>query len=436
MSYSLEKVLIQFNKQHEWYLRNAVEGVQIFGGIGSGKTSGSGRTLALKYLKEGFGGLVLSVKADERELWEGYCKEAGRSIDLIIIKPECPHRFNFIDYEMNREGEGKGLTANLVTVLKTVIRAGQTEHRAAGINGDAFWEDALDMLMFSVIDLCYMAYRNVTLEMLLNIAQSIPDNLEKLKEPAFYEENAFGIAMDEIRNMRINKSITDKQFRLYKSIENYFLSNYIPLNHRTRAIIEHSFLGLLFQLNRDPVYSLFCSSEKNNIIPDNSIDGKIIFIDLPVKQFDNVGKSVQILFKYIWQRAMERRDISKNDRPVFLWADEAQNFIHEHDMDYQATARSSRVCTVYLTQNLPNYMACMGGNKDNHRVYSFLGNMSTKIFHANTDKETNDYASNLIGHDVMFKRSDSLTFDGKETGNSTTLVQERLPVFLPKSFSD
>jgi|GEM_PF-4259272 len=43
-----------------WTLRNAVEGVQIFGGIGSGKTSGSGRMLGLKYLSAGLGGLVLS----------------------------------------------------------------------------------------------------------------------------------------------------------------------------------------------------------------------------------------------------------------------------------------------------------------------------------------------------------------------------------------
>ena len=32
----------------DWTIGNAVEGVEIFGGIGSGKTSGSGRTLALK----------------------------------------------------------------------------------------------------------------------------------------------------------------------------------------------------------------------------------------------------------------------------------------------------------------------------------------------------------------------------------------------------
>jgi len=48
--------------------RMAVEGCAIFGGIGSGKTSGSGRMLALKYLAAGWGGLILTVKKDELKM--------------------------------------------------------------------------------------------------------------------------------------------------------------------------------------------------------------------------------------------------------------------------------------------------------------------------------------------------------------------------------
>jgi len=128
------------------------------------------------------------------------------------------------------------------------------------------------------------------------------------------------------------------------------------------------------------------------------LEGHIILIDLPSKMYDKVGQDAQILFKYIWQRAIERRDVLKDGgRPVFLWADEAQNFLHEHDIDYQATARSSRVCTVYPTQNLPNYLTRLGGREGEHRVKSFLGTLGTKIFHANADNETNEYAAKLVG---------------------------------------
>jgi len=98
---------------------------------------------------------------------------------------------------------------------------------------------------------------------------------------------------------------------------------------------------------------------------------------------------------------MEKRDIAMNGRPVFLYADESQHFIHEYDAEYQATARSSRIATVYISQNIPNYHANMGGANSEYKVKSFLGTLGTKIFHANADIETNKYASDLIGEAYM-----------------------------------
>jgi len=82
----------------------------------------------------------------------------------------------------------------------------------------------------------------------------------------------------------------------------------------------------------------------------------------------------------------------------------AQHFLHEHDAEYQATARSSRIATVYISQNLPNYLANMGGAKSDFKVKSFLGTLGTKIFHANADIETNRYASELIG-DIFYEET-------------------------------
>src|SRR6202012_4255126 len=111
--------------------------------------------------------------------------------------------------------------------------------------------------------------------------------------------------------------------------------------------IDFSFSGFLFHLLRDPVYSLFCSHAAT-FTPEDCLYGKIILINLPVKTYHKIGRDSQIMFKYIWQRAMEKRQIDAAARPVFLWADEAQHFLHEHDAEYQATARSSRIATVYI----------------------------------------------------------------------------------------
>ncbi|UPT67663.1 MAG: hypothetical protein M0D57_03045 [Sphingobacteriales bacterium JAD_PAG50586_3] len=181
--FSLDTPLIDFgykktDSKIEWTTRDAVEGVQIFGGIGSGKTSGSGRLIALKYLQNGFGGLVLTVKPDEKALWESYCKEAGRLNDLIVIEPGGHYNFNFLEYESAQQIKHSSITDNLLQVLKTVIKAG--EEKDSGKSDDPFWENSLDMLIFNLIDLCLLAYKKVTIQTMYDIVTSLPKKDEVL----------------------------------------------------------------------------------------------------------------------------------------------------------------------------------------------------------------------------------------------------------------
>jgi len=462
MIYNIDTPLFQIPSTPEnpvsWTVRNAVEGTQIFGGIGSGKSSGSGRYLAIKFLQEGFGGLVLTVKPDERAMWEEYCRLAGRTNDLIIIEPNGKYHFNFIDYE-STGNDSKSATENIVQVLKTVIRASET--KSSGKSDDPFWENALDMLLFNVIDLCKLAFRKVSIESLFEIVQSIPKlsetqsertpskpsergtakkvsafelamNLAKKRVEELVQDFVKGLSDDDIEYLNlsgmIEKKIGEKfpEARLYYQVESFFTDNYRQLSDKTRSIIDFSFSAFLFRLLREPVYSTFCSKE-SNVTPDDCLTGKIILIDLPVKLYNKVGQDCQVMFKYIWQRAMERRDINANGRPVFLWSDEAQNFLHEYDATYQATARSSRIATVYISQNLPNYNANMGGSHGEYRVKSFLGTLSTKIFHANADFDTNSYASQLIGDGLFDKYSANrgISSGKSNTGTSVDQVFER-----------
>lgn len=428
-----------------WTIRQAVEGVQIFGGIGSGKTSGSGKMLALKYLTVGFGGLVLTVKPDEKRMWQEYCRMSGRERDLIIVSPGSANFFNFLEYESAASAAQKSGTENIVQVLKTVIRA--SEEKADGKTDDTFWDTALDMLMANVIDLCLIAFGKVSVQSLYDIAVSAPRpdmtaTKEERERSPFYL--AFNAAREKVGRQieEFENSLTDAYLRHLKSsggyeeeinsvipdarsmmfIDQFFNESYLNLSEKTRSIIDFSFSGFLFRLLREPVYSLFCR-HASTFTPEDCLDGKIILLDLPVKLYHKAGRDSQILFKYIWQRAMEKRDTAINGRPVFLWADEAQNFLHEYDAEYQATARSSRIATVYISQNLPNYHANMGGAKSEFRVKSFLGTLGTKIFHANADIETNRYASELIGDGLFEEKSDTTTAAGQFSTSQTKSVR-------------
>ncbi len=450
--FDLDTPLLDFSAKDfyaAWTIRHAVEGVQIFGGIGSGKTSGSGRMIAQKFLKNNFGGLVLTAKADEKDLWIEYMQAAGRSLDdLIIVEPKGDHSFDFLAYEATKSKLGVSMTDNILQVLKTVIRSG--EEKQGGKSDDQFWESALDMLIFNSIDLCQLAFGSVSVEQLYNIVMTAPKK-EDVKPEGKPPANSLLSAYEKVRakikkqsdEIKSSLTIEKKQnltpdlfdelliekipeYKLLMEVDQFFFVTYKNLGEKTRSIIEFIFIGFLFRLRREPVRSLFCSN-KITFKPEDSLEGKIILINLPVKQYHKVGRDCQIMFKYIWQRAMEKRDVKSNGRPVFLWADEAQNFLHEYDAEYQATARSSRIATVYLTQNLPNYHANMGGDKSAYLVKSFLGTLGTKIFHANADIETNIYASDLIGemYTESIQRSKTMAKE-MSSSESISLVLEKV----------
>jgi len=178
-------------------------------------------------------------------------------------------------------------------------------------------------------------------------------------------------------------------------------------------------------------------STDTTVTPETSLDGKIIILDLPQKRFHEMGVTAQILFKFCWQRAVERRKIRDDSKPVFLWMDESQLFVNKHDVEFQTTSRSARVATVLLTQNLPNYYAALGGGPASQAfVDSLLGNMGTKIFHNNTCAKTNEYAAELFARDWQNVASmDTRNDDGRVVSTYSSRKELQYTV-LPREFTN
>lgn len=419
----------------QWTIGNAVEGTVIFGGTGSGKTTGSADLIIRKYLEHDFGGLVLTVKPDERKRWVEYCKKAKRLDDLVIIEEGGNNTFDFLAY-ISRNGR----TENILHVLKTVIQA--SEEKSHGTRQDAFWENALDMLIGNVIDLCLLATGTVTVRAMYDIVQSLPRREEGLSE-----ETVFGrMARQAAARVNAKIEVWEKtqpasyvetltgsdhyedvilahvpEARLLRMVETYFTKTYANLAEKTRSIIDFSFSGFLLPLLRDPFYSLFCQTGVDTP-PDLSAKGKIILLNLPVKTMHKVGRDIQIMYKFLWQRAMEDRRQAGVQKPVFLLCDEAQHFLHEHDAEFQATARSSLIATVYITQSLASFYANMGGDRVDYRVRVLMTTLSTKIFHANNDAYTNYFASDLFGDALL--TNESWTVHVGEAGSASKSISK------------
>lgn len=405
-SYDLDTVLYHFNGTEPFTIRQACEGVQTFGGIGSGKTSGSGAALAKSYLRADFGGLVLCAKKDELETWQRYAEETGRSESVIVFDASGEWRFPFLQYEMNREGEGAGYTENLVRLFTTVYEA--MERGKGGSGGDPFWTRAMAQLIRNAVDLCSMARGEVSVPLLHRLVTSAPLNREERDSEAWQAKSLCWKLMMEADSR--SKQMNQWEQYDFASTVNFWMEEYCNLAPKTRSGIVSMFTSMADNFLRRPFRMLFSepSPTGQNALPELTHDGLIIIMNLPVKEFGEAGRAAQVVYKYMWQQAAERRNIKQNDKPVFLWIDEAQNFVTDYDMQFQATARSSRACTVYLTQNLPNYYAEMGGSHSKSRVDSLIGNLQTKIWHANSDPETNTHAAETIGKSWQKRLSKSV----------------------------
>jgi hypothetical protein len=176
---------------------------------------------------------------------------------------------------------------------------------------------------------------------------------------------------------------------------------------------------LIDPLLRGVMHTLFATT--TNFVPEVVHEGAVIVIDLPVLEFGTVGQLCQVLFKFLFQKSTERRDLSRHSAPVFLWADEAQYFATSHDALFQGTARSARVATVYLTQNLPGYLAAIGaGGNGQAFVHALMGNLATKIFHANTCSQTNQWAAETIARHWQIRGSVGTSSSDDERGGART----------------
>ncbi|MBE7508551.1 MAG: TraM recognition domain-containing protein [Planctomycetia bacterium] len=358
-------------------------------------------------LNAGFGGLVLTAKSDERALWESYCRETGRLGDLLIVGPDAKLRFNFLDHELNRQGTGAGLTENIVNVFSTVMEIRDRNAGAGGGREDGtFWKQGALKGMRNSVDLVSLATGGVSVPDLVRVVLSAPLSPAQICDRGFQESSL----CFQYLKVADQKEKTERQTHDFGVVADYYLLEWPNLAERTRSVIQATFMGWADMLNRGLLRELFCTD--TTITPEAVENGKIILIDLPVKEFGEVGQFAQVLFKYCFQRSIERRNVAESPRPVFLWADEAQHFITSYDMQFQTTCRSARVATVNLTQNVSNvYAALGGGDKGRAEADSLFANLNTKIFHANGDPVTNEWAASLIGRARQFLASGNSSYD-------------------------
>lgn len=386
----LEHSIAQFpiNESYADHLSvdDLLRGLMIFGGTGSGKTTGSGAFLASSLLALGCGGLVLCVKGEECSNWENYAYAMGREDDLIIFGFNRGYAFNFLEHELNRQGQGAGLTENLFAIfseLRELLASG------LGMESDRFWQESAERVFKNAVDILVVSQGTLSLLDIQRLVETAPRNVAETQAESWQEESFLGQCLAS--GMAQLEDLDDVRAHDFKLASRYWLDEFPRMAERTRSSIVSTFNNMLSNLTRGAVRPLI--SNPTNVIPEDAFEGKIIVLDLPVHEYGLAGRMVQVIFKYLWQKAVLRRSITQDTLPVFLWADECQEMVTRNDRSFLNVERSYRATTIYLTQNLANIKDVVG----ERNAEALLASFQNFIFHANSDHLTNQWAAQKIG---------------------------------------
>jgi hypothetical protein len=383
-------------------IRHAAEGIQIFGGSGSGKSTGSGRHLALSLLQSGAGGLVLTVKGDEPKVWRDYCAITGRQGDLIVFSPTGPWRFNPMEYQYRQAGS-KHITEDVVNLIASLA---EVVDRGGGLGSPDYWSRAMKQLTRNAVDLAVIASGTPSLDVICSIIGSAAQTPEEARSGAWQRSSVCYRCLRQ-GERRPKTAIQQADWPM---VVKFWLHEFPTLASKTRSCIVSTFQGVTECFVRGQLRQLFGTS--TNVDPETTFQGKILVLALPIKQFGELGRLAQVLWKHLWQKAAEARDVEANPRHVFLWIDESQHFVCRGDPLFLTTSRSAKVITVLLSQNLPNYNAVLSRPE----VDSLLANLAVKIWHRNSCTVTNSAAADTIARSRQFRWSTGLSMSDETFG--------------------
>lgn len=350
----------------EEFTKNAI----VFGQVGSGKTLCVLNTLLDAFLAIGGdasedapSGLVLDPKGDFRDKLRALCRRRGRSGDLVVLDPSrgaAGPRWNPLD----SEDDELEVAARLVSAMEVLgMKSNET----------SFWIDSSRKFLRHAIGLLRRTNPSGEPPSLSQVAALACD-------PEFVESRA----------RRLSPS--DPAARPTIA---YFQREWSGLADETRASIQAHVSNMIDPFLMPPYADVF--SGRSTLRVGEAIDrGKILYVDMPLAEREQMGRVVGVLIKLEYFREVRRR-VGKA-RPSFFLCDEFQKFFTtlagKGDADEFEVTRQSNHANLIATQNLP---ALLKHAPNRAAVDNLLGNCAIKVFLRNTDRETNQYASELFG---------------------------------------
>jgi hypothetical protein len=394
----LDLPIVSLSEKDQLTFRMLIEGgTLITGGLGSGKSSTSGKALALGFLRAGMGGLVLTVKSDETQHFLEYAAKAGRNKDVIVFNAESDLTFDPLAYVCANSGRGGAFLETIIELFMTLLSIGKA--KVTESSEGRYFELAVEELMRAVLTMLFLGGESVSIMSIHTIIISLPTRPDQIEE-LDWQNNPAGKLVNKIKARK--ESLTESQWQDLENALHFALELWPNEDHRTRSNVLSTWSGMASKFTYDPLRRLFCSGKYSFTPEQTTHEHKIVILDMPVLEYGREASRLsQILVKIIFQRAWLRHQYKPGCcNGAFLFQDEFSLLMHRHENHFHQVCRGSAIAPVCLTTNMMSIAAEeFGESNPGSRTFGFLNNLTIKIFHAQTD---GDYGARVLGKEYRY----------------------------------
>jgi len=388
--FRLDRPLYNFTPGDDFTTRDAVEGAAIVGRTGSGKSSGPGRALSLSYLRAMMGGLVVCHSREELAEWQRRAQLAGRADDLVVIVAGGPNRLNVLEHA----GKHAASAAELPELVADIIgELGElTEPGKLTYDNNPFFRNAMNGGRIKpAVQLLQLAEEPITIDNISRIIAEAPTSTAEAEDPS-WRSSSFTF---QLLNRAFENTKSSAHVHRFTQVKNHWLTTYPREHYETRENVNSTLNACIHTLVGEPLRTLFATDTTIDLA--DAFNGKVFVICLPVQVHNKAGRCGSVLFRGAFHRTVKNRDIEANKRPVFLWIDEAQEFVTSQDAYFQASARHARCATVMLFQCKEGLRAAFGPH-GNDAAEALIQHLTTKIVCACEGETVEWVANKLVGH--------------------------------------
>ncbi len=382
--------------------RSLTEALGEITSTGKGKTTHV-RTIGRGFLRNRYGGLVLTVKRSQIDEFQSLCRAETRERDCLVIAPGGAQVFNPLDGETSAS-EAAALVAELAEVLSDRVRDG-------GEN-EAFWRAQLGIILRNLFELSLVSYGRLDLVLAAELFDGRANSPAEVADPNWLRQSPLAAAIAAAR-----QHPERGEARL---AADYFAKTFPAHGDRLQGSLAATVGSVFDHLRRSPLRELFTG--RSTFTMDDLLDhGKVCVVGLPVLD-SAAGRIANALLQYCFCRAAHYS---------FLLSDECQETVSRELMRKLAVLREFKVSTVLLTQNL----AVLDERIGETAREGLLGLMGTKIFGPQGHAATRQWAAEQIGkRKVAVETKTKGRSSGQSDGHSSsTSVHQQWDYRVPPS---